>query len=188
MVDLRESWKKLVGLYNNIPYQSSPTGKTENRRPIIFGVGRSPEQRVTYLSMPRPSDGGTAVQWAVYTLQLKNMLTPNGEWLDCGIIDVVIDRAQFPKELNPIAIVADCRTRPAICLSSLYRQRSASTTRDHKTVELVCSVGPWAHLKQLVVGHSHSCSTGTRAQSTIKIEKLLRRQWGPCCKTITSSL
>lgn len=90
-----KSWSSLIFIRKLLK-------QTENRRPIVFECGQSPDQRTTLLIMPPSSEcsskAGDQNEWAVCELQLLKVPT---DWLECGIIDIVINPAQHPKDSIP---------------------------------------------------------------------------------------
>ena len=118
--------------------------QSEQRRPIIFEFGQSPNKRKTLLIMP-PSSSNE--QWAVFKLKLNEV--PD-DWVECGIIDIVVDPAQFSKDTQPSPLVLVSASKGHCFIPVSPDDRHLGGT--HKTSSVYCQLvlGPWS-LKQLQV-------------------------------------
>ena len=115
-----------------------------NRRPILFEYGIQPTRRKLLLIAPSTTDAET---WEVYALRYKQTLTP--DWLDCSIIDIVIDPAQFPSDETPFpSILASSLGHMFIPVSPDNRHLGGLFKAASRMLELV--LGPWP-LKELLV-------------------------------------
>jgi hypothetical protein len=131
-----KSWSGLL-------YIRKLLNQSTGRRPIIFEHGE-PGIRMTYLIMP--PDGDEA--WVAHRLK-PNMDVPR-EWIECGIIDLVVDPAQFGEWETPgpsrlVASMGHC----FIPASPDDRHLGGARKDSSLLVQLV--FGPWV-LKQLQKG------------------------------------
>ena len=139
-----KSWSSLL-------YIRKLMKQPEHRRPIIFERGQSPDERTTLLILPpsseSSSEGDDENKWTVHELQLNKV--PK-DWVECGIIDIVVDPAQFPKDTTPSPSVLVSVARGHCFIPVAPDDRHLGGT--HKTSTVYCQLvlGPWS-LKQLQV-------------------------------------
>ena len=70
----------------------------ERRRPILFEKGQNNQNRSLLLFMSE-GDEAAGAAWTVY--RLKEGINLPAEWLDCSVLDVVIDPPWFPPTVEP---------------------------------------------------------------------------------------
>lgn len=117
-----------------------------DRRPILFERGPEGHRVMCLFMPPKDSGAGGDENWIAYQLQVP--VLPE-EWMECRIIDVVIDPAQFAKGKAPVPspLIYSCG-HTFIPVSPDDRHLGGA----HKTASLLIQLvlGPWS-LKELKV-------------------------------------